>query len=63
MHVHKFARKYHITLTDLITEETTHVIMKTGIPRTFIECVASVAENYMKKWEYLLSIAWVKVFQ
>ncbi|XP_016057622.1 PREDICTED: breast cancer type 1 susceptibility protein isoform X8 [Miniopterus natalensis] len=29
MHVHKFARKYHITLTDLITEETTHVIMKT----------------------------------
>ncbi|KAK1331145.1 hypothetical protein QTO34_009094 [Cnephaeus nilssonii] len=29
MRVHKFARKYHITLTDLITEETTHVIMKT----------------------------------
>ncbi|EPQ13607.1 Breast cancer type 1 susceptibility protein like protein [Myotis brandtii] len=27
--VHKFARKHHITLTDLITEETTHVIMKT----------------------------------
>ncbi|XP_059526262.1 breast cancer type 1 susceptibility protein isoform X2 [Myotis daubentonii] len=29
MRVHKFARKHHITLTDLITEETTHVIMKT----------------------------------
>ncbi|XP_067572220.1 breast cancer type 1 susceptibility protein isoform X16 [Pseudorca crassidens] len=27
--VHKFARKHHITLTNLITEETTHVIMKT----------------------------------
>lgn len=27
--VHKFARKHHIVLTDLITEETTHVIMKT----------------------------------
>ncbi|XP_008269771.2 breast cancer type 1 susceptibility protein isoform X3 [Oryctolagus cuniculus] len=29
MLVHKFARKYHITLTNVITEETTHVIMKT----------------------------------
>lgn len=29
MRVHKFARKHHITLTDQITEETTHVIMKT----------------------------------
>ncbi|XP_006924625.1 breast cancer type 1 susceptibility protein isoform X1 [Pteropus alecto] len=29
MLVHKFARKHHITLTNLITEETTHVIMKT----------------------------------
>ncbi|XP_062030833.1 breast cancer type 1 susceptibility protein isoform X6 [Lepus europaeus] len=29
MLVHKFARKYHITLTNAITEETTHVIMKT----------------------------------
>lgn len=63
MRVHKFARKHHITLTDLITEETTHVIMKTGIPRTFIECVASVTWNYMKKWEYSSSIARVKVFQ
>ncbi|XP_066876807.1 breast cancer type 1 susceptibility protein isoform X1 [Kogia breviceps] len=27
--VHKFARKHHVTLTNLITEETTHVIMKT----------------------------------
>ncbi|XP_036307090.1 breast cancer type 1 susceptibility protein isoform X2 [Pipistrellus kuhlii] len=29
MRVHKFARKHHITVTDVITEETTHVIMKT----------------------------------
>ncbi|XP_057357510.1 LOW QUALITY PROTEIN: breast cancer type 1 susceptibility protein [Manis pentadactyla] len=29
MLVHKFARKHHINLTDLVTEETTHVIMKT----------------------------------
>nr|XP_023508242.1 breast cancer type 1 susceptibility protein isoform X5 [Equus caballus] len=29
MLVHKFARKHHITLTNLVTEETTHVIMKT----------------------------------
>ncbi|XP_004684180.1 PREDICTED: breast cancer type 1 susceptibility protein isoform X2 [Condylura cristata] len=29
MLVHKFARKYHITLTNTVTEETTHVIMKT----------------------------------
>ncbi|XP_036889396.1 LOW QUALITY PROTEIN: breast cancer type 1 susceptibility protein [Sturnira hondurensis] len=29
MLVHKFARKHHIAVTDLITEETTHVIMKT----------------------------------
>ncbi|XP_008570143.1 PREDICTED: breast cancer type 1 susceptibility protein [Galeopterus variegatus] len=29
MLVHKFARKHHITLTNVITEETTHVIMKT----------------------------------
>ncbi|KAF6298108.1 BRCA1 DNA repair associated [Rhinolophus ferrumequinum] len=29
--VHKFARKHHIVLTDLITEETTHVIMKTDV--------------------------------
>ncbi|XP_041580475.1 breast cancer type 1 susceptibility protein isoform X5 [Vulpes lagopus] len=29
MLVHKFARKHHITLTNLISEETTHVIMKT----------------------------------
>ncbi|XP_060059410.1 LOW QUALITY PROTEIN: breast cancer type 1 susceptibility protein [Erinaceus europaeus] len=29
MLMHKFARKHHITITDLITEETTHVIMKT----------------------------------
>lgn len=42
MLVHKFARKHHITLTNLITEETTHVIMKTGMPRTFIEYIASV---------------------
>uniref|UniRef100_A0A8C5XWT1 BRCA1 DNA repair associated n=1 Tax=Microcebus murinus TaxID=30608 RepID=A0A8C5XWT1_MICMU len=29
MLVHKFARKHHITLTNLVTEETTHVVMKT----------------------------------
>ncbi|XP_053424885.1 breast cancer type 1 susceptibility protein [Nycticebus coucang] len=29
MLVQKFARRYNITLTDLITEETTHVVMKT----------------------------------
>lgn len=29
--VRKFARKHHIVLTDLITEETTHVIMKTDV--------------------------------
>ncbi|XP_034797076.2 breast cancer type 1 susceptibility protein isoform X7 [Pan paniscus] len=29
MLVYKFARKHHITLTNLITEETTHVVMKT----------------------------------
>ncbi|XP_054544738.1 breast cancer type 1 susceptibility protein isoform X8 [Talpa occidentalis] len=29
MLVHKFARKHHITLTNTVTEETTHVIMKT----------------------------------
>ncbi|XP_060251663.1 breast cancer type 1 susceptibility protein isoform X9 [Ovis aries] len=29
MLVQKFARKHHVTLTNLITEETTHVIMKT----------------------------------
>ncbi|XP_053517350.1 LOW QUALITY PROTEIN: breast cancer type 1 susceptibility protein [Artibeus jamaicensis] len=29
MLVHKFARKHRIAVTDLITEETTHVIMKT----------------------------------
>ncbi|KAG8512859.1 Breast cancer type 1 susceptibility protein [Galemys pyrenaicus] len=29
MLVHKFARKYHITLANTVTEETTHVIMKT----------------------------------
>ncbi|KAF6092503.1 BRCA1 DNA repair associated [Phyllostomus discolor] len=29
MLVHKFARKHHIAVTDLITEETTHVVMKT----------------------------------
>ncbi|XP_038184367.1 breast cancer type 1 susceptibility protein isoform X2 [Arvicola amphibius] len=29
MIVQKFARKYRLTLTDVITEETTHVIMKT----------------------------------
>ncbi|KAI5928881.1 Breast cancer type 1 susceptibility protein [Manis javanica] len=29
MLVQKFARKHHINLTDLVTEETTHVIMKT----------------------------------
>ncbi|XP_071075492.1 breast cancer type 1 susceptibility protein isoform X3 [Desmodus rotundus] len=29
MLVHKFGRKHQITVTDLITEETTHVIMKT----------------------------------
>ncbi|KAM9208371.1 breast cancer type 1 susceptibility protein isoform 30-T30 [Dugong dugon] len=29
MLVHKFARKHHCTLTNQITEETTHVIMKT----------------------------------
>ncbi|XP_025296224.1 breast cancer type 1 susceptibility protein isoform X6 [Canis lupus dingo] len=29
MLVHKFARKHHISLTNLISEETTHVIMKT----------------------------------
>ncbi|XP_036125464.1 breast cancer type 1 susceptibility protein isoform X9 [Molossus molossus] len=29
MLVHKFARKHHISLTNVITEETTHVIMKT----------------------------------
>ncbi|XP_006750601.1 breast cancer type 1 susceptibility protein homolog [Leptonychotes weddellii] len=29
MLVHKFARKHHITLTNQISEETTHVIMKT----------------------------------
>ncbi|XP_058140298.1 breast cancer type 1 susceptibility protein isoform X2 [Dasypus novemcinctus] len=31
MLVHKFARKHHSTLTNLITEETTHVIMKTDV--------------------------------
>ncbi|KAM5309861.1 LOW QUALITY PROTEIN: breast cancer type 1 susceptibility protein [Glossophaga mutica] len=29
MLVHKFARRHHIAVTDLITEETTHVVMKT----------------------------------
>lgn len=29
MIVQKFAKKYHLTLTDVITEETTHVIIKT----------------------------------
>ncbi|XP_063485153.1 breast cancer type 1 susceptibility protein isoform X25 [Symphalangus syndactylus] len=29
MLVYNFARKHHITLTNLITEETTHVVMKT----------------------------------
>nr|XP_006199251.1 breast cancer type 1 susceptibility protein isoform X1 [Vicugna pacos] len=29
MLVQKFARKHHITVTNLVTEETTHVIMKT----------------------------------
>ncbi|XP_033038746.1 breast cancer type 1 susceptibility protein isoform X2 [Trachypithecus francoisi] len=29
MLVYKFARRYHIALTNLITEETTHVVMKT----------------------------------
>ncbi|XP_004410652.1 PREDICTED: breast cancer type 1 susceptibility protein isoform X4 [Odobenus rosmarus divergens] len=29
MLVHKFARKHHITLTNQISEETTHIIMKT----------------------------------
>jgi hypothetical protein len=40
MLAHKFARKYHITLTNVLTEETTHVVIKTGIPRTFTEYVA-----------------------
>ncbi|KAJ8786843.1 hypothetical protein J1605_023275 [Eschrichtius robustus] len=35
--VHKFARKHHITLTNLITEETTHVIMKTGVTQSIKE--------------------------
>lgn len=43
MLVHKFARKHHIAVTDVITEETTHVIMKTGTPRTFVAHVAPVA--------------------
>lgn len=42
MLVQKFARKHHVTLTNLITEETTHVIMKTGIPRAFTEYAISV---------------------
>ncbi|XP_073901900.1 breast cancer type 1 susceptibility protein isoform X7 [Castor canadensis] len=29
MLAHKFARKYHITLTNVLTEETTHVVIKT----------------------------------
>ncbi|XP_030778976.1 breast cancer type 1 susceptibility protein isoform X4 [Rhinopithecus roxellana] len=29
MLVYKFARRYHIALTNLITEETTHIVMKT----------------------------------
>uniref|UniRef100_A0A2K6MZL2 Breast cancer type 1 susceptibility protein homolog n=1 Tax=Rhinopithecus bieti TaxID=61621 RepID=A0A2K6MZL2_RHIBE len=40
MLVYKFARRYHIALTNLITEETTHIVMKTGIPRTFTEYFA-----------------------
>lgn len=43
MLVQKFARKHHINLTDLVTEETTHVIMKTGISRTFTEYVVPIA--------------------
>lgn len=43
MLVHKFGRKHQITVTDLITEETTHVIMKTGTPRTPIARAAPVA--------------------
>ncbi|XP_017723125.1 PREDICTED: breast cancer type 1 susceptibility protein [Rhinopithecus bieti] len=31
MLVYKFARRYHIALTNLITEETTHIVMKTGL--------------------------------
>lgn len=35
MLVEKFAKKHHIALTNQISEETTHVIMKTGIPRAW----------------------------
>jgi hypothetical protein len=35
MTVQKFAEKYRLTLTDAITEETTHVIIKTGTLQTF----------------------------
>lgn len=37
MIVQKFAEKYHLALTDVITEETTHVIIKTGTLQTFTD--------------------------
>nr|XP_021496857.1 breast cancer type 1 susceptibility protein isoform X3 [Meriones unguiculatus] len=37
MIVQKFAEKYGLTLTDEITEETTHVIIKTGVIRSIQE--------------------------
>ncbi|EHH25017.1 hypothetical protein EGK_08769 [Macaca mulatta] len=37
MLVYKFARRYHIALTNLISEETTHVVMKTGVTQSIKE--------------------------
>lgn len=43
MIVQKFAKKYRLTLTDVITEETTHVIIKTGILQTFTDYIAFIS--------------------
>ncbi|XP_076725575.2 breast cancer type 1 susceptibility protein isoform X26 [Callospermophilus lateralis] len=37
MLVHKFAKKHHIILSNLITEQTTHVVMKTGVTQSIKE--------------------------
>ncbi|XP_040605698.1 breast cancer type 1 susceptibility protein isoform X6 [Mesocricetus auratus] len=57
MIVQKFAEKYHLTLTDIITEETTHVIMKTDA-----ELVCERTLKYFQgiaRGKWIVSYSWV----
>lgn len=56
MIVQKFAEKYRLALTDVITEETTHVIIKTGTLQTFTDYVVFILEATWRAVSIKLSI-------